>query len=703
MLSSLGFDNKGASRNNHSGSRLLPNVPRGFSVHVFKNPTVTLPAHSNALAPPMPPVVIPSKYDTRPSNGGGGQWTRQQSYHASHTTTDSSERKQLQAAPAPPSQDHRLVHVPAATQALAWPVETKHSHSHSHSRSHSHTHSHSHSRSSKSAKSYGIYPSLVGDVYVYERSISSVSFDDLERDELASSPSSESSSSSSSSGDSDLYGDLELSNNSSNNNTATITYPRLGGRGPGNFNVEISSTRASSSTETLESTLAVAAPRAGTRPNVASSLPPPPPPPALAPLPAPVLAAPPRPASTRPQPHPERDSSTVAIARSAVPLTRAETQSQSQSRVQRSISISAHATVPPIQLASAPLDDPSDDSSDSETVISATHANDMVVDMLGAPQWAGPTGYGTYPGPMRSSTPFRRSSDPTTYRRDAPPPPPPPQPTSAPIPVPRDPRDVRPGVYREDSGEPAHPRAPPGLSGTVATPPDANSSGRPRSPPRTRDTLASSSSSSPSSSSPTHSSPASRSPRQSPGGSNPGAPIRNGTAEMGSSSTYPPPPPPAHALQQAQPPLPSSSSSPPRREVRAPSPQHNTPPPSASQTPSPHGSPTAPNPNPNGLVVAATVAKRSVRWTENLVCPSPVPPESRRKGWFNRRGDQLWTNDGQYKMPEPGTEYPPDLAHYPEPNAGWMNEEGVRIDMQHRLIPKQPLRSALKRAKPLSA
>ena len=26
-----------------------------------------------------------------------------------------------------------------------------------------------------------------------------------------------------------------------------------------------------------------------------------------------------------------------------------------------------------------------------------------------------------------------------------------------------------------------------------------------------------------------------------------------------------------------------------------------------------------------------------------------------------------------------------------------MNEEGVRIDMAHRLVPKQPLRSALKR------
>ena len=29
---------------------------------------------------------------------------------------------------------------------------------------------------------------------------------------------------------------------------------------------------------------------------------------------------------------------------------------------------------------------------------------------------------------------------------------------------------------------------------------------------------------------------------------------------------------------------------------------------------------------------------RSVRWTENLICPSPVPANQRRKGWFNRRG-----------------------------------------------------------------
>ncbi|KAF7797365.1 hypothetical protein EIP86_008560 [Pleurotus ostreatoroseus] len=98
--------------------------------------------------------------------------------------------------------------------------------------------------------------------------------------------------------------------------------------------------------------------------------------------------------------------------------------------------------------------------------------------------------------------------------------------------------------------------------------------------------------------------------------------------------------------------------------------------------------------------LASTHAKRSVRWTEELVCPSPIPAGQRRKGWYNRRGDQLWTNDGRYKSPEPGQEYPPDLTNYPEPNAGWMNEDGTRIDMQHRLIPKPPLRSALKRPKP---
>ncbi|KAI0062779.1 hypothetical protein BV25DRAFT_1825320 [Artomyces pyxidatus] len=86
-----------------------------------------------------------------------------------------------------------------------------------------------------------------------------------------------------------------------------------------------------------------------------------------------------------------------------------------------------------------------------------------------------------------------------------------------------------------------------------------------------------------------------------------------------------------------------------------------------------------------------------VRWDENLICPSPIPFHERRKGWFNKRGDQLWTNQGIYKSAPQGQEYPPDLAHYPDFGVGWMNEECVRIDMQHRMIPKAPLRSALKR------
>ncbi|KAF8970330.1 hypothetical protein BDZ97DRAFT_1652631 [Flammula alnicola] len=90
---------------------------------------------------------------------------------------------------------------------------------------------------------------------------------------------------------------------------------------------------------------------------------------------------------------------------------------------------------------------------------------------------------------------------------------------------------------------------------------------------------------------------------------------------------------------------------------------------------------------------------RSVRWNENLICPSPIPPSQRRKGWFNRRGDQLWTNDGAYKAAPPGQEYPPDLDDYPEHGEGWMNEECVRIDLSHRLIPKPPLRSALKQTR----
>ncbi|KAI9568020.1 hypothetical protein HD554DRAFT_1999734, partial [Boletus coccyginus] len=88
---------------------------------------------------------------------------------------------------------------------------------------------------------------------------------------------------------------------------------------------------------------------------------------------------------------------------------------------------------------------------------------------------------------------------------------------------------------------------------------------------------------------------------------------------------------------------------------------------------------------------------RSVRWLEELVCPSPILPSQRRKGWFNRRGDQLWRNDGSYKPPAPGEDYPEELDDYPEPFEGWQNEDGVRIDVNRRLIPKAPPRPVLKR------
>ena len=34
----------------------------------------------------------------------------------------------------------------------------------------------------------------------------------------------------------------------------------------------------------------------------------------------------------------------------------------------------------------------------------------------------------------------------------------------------------------------------------------------------------------------------------------------------------------------------------------------------------------------------STPPSRGVRWNENLICPSPILPSQRRKGWFNRRG-----------------------------------------------------------------
>ncbi|KAI9437860.1 hypothetical protein F5148DRAFT_989427 [Russula earlei] len=98
-----------------------------------------------------------------------------------------------------------------------------------------------------------------------------------------------------------------------------------------------------------------------------------------------------------------------------------------------------------------------------------------------------------------------------------------------------------------------------------------------------------------------------------------------------------------------------------------------------------------------------TSAFPHVRFSErNLIIPSQISMREPRKGWHNRRGDQLWTSKGHYKPAPPGQEYPPDLTNYPDYGEGWMNEEGVRIDMQHRLIPKAPLRSALKRPSQVS-
>lgn len=91
--------------------------------------------------------------------------------------------------------------------------------------------------------------------------------------------------------------------------------------------------------------------------------------------------------------------------------------------------------------------------------------------------------------------------------------------------------------------------------------------------------------------------------------------------------------------------------------------------------------------------VVLTPNARTVRFHDNPVLPDPP---LRRKGWFNRRGDQLWDNEGSY-VPAPEREqYPADLQNYPEPGKGWMNEEGTVIDMGRRLIRKK-LRPVLKK------
>ena len=55
-----------------------------------------------------------------------------------------------------------------------------------------------------------------------------------------------------------------------------------------------------------------------------------------------------------------------------------------------------------------------------------------------------------------------------------------------------------------------------------------------------------------------------------------------------------------------------------------------------------------------------------------------------------------WTDDGLVHPAPPDQQYPADLDDYPEHGEGWQNEDGVRIDMEHRRVPKVPRRSALK-------
>ncbi|KAI0027411.1 hypothetical protein K488DRAFT_90888 [Vararia minispora EC-137] len=150
----------------------------------------------------------------------------------------------------------------------------------------------------------------------------------------------------------------------------------------------------------------------------------------------------------------------------------------------------------------------------------------------------------------------------------------------------------------------------------------------------------------------------------------------------------PPPPPPPPVPQQ----LPLEglvSPIPPRPLSRANSVPR--PLPSIPRAPSPSLSPVSP-----ARPRAPGPAPRGVRWCDDLICPSPVPRARRRRGWFNRRGDQLWTNEGAYRPAPAGGEFPRDLRHYPAPGTGWMNEEGLRIDMGHRLV-KGPFKSALKK------
>jgi hypothetical protein len=116
-------------------------------------------------------------------------------------------------------------------------------------------------------------------------------------------------------------------------------------------------------------------------------------------------------------------------------------------------------------------------------------------------------------------------------------------------------------------------------------------------------------------------------------------------------SSQAPPPLTRRDSAQAPPPLTRRDSSQPSSRTTSPSGSGpNVPPglqypmaPSMSRRPStsPQRSPSGEQPSPPRILTTSqegTTQKRSVRWTEDLVCPSPILPSQRRRGWYNRRG-----------------------------------------------------------------
>ena len=117
-------------------------------------------------------------------------------------------------------------------------------------------------------------------------------------------------------------------------------------------------------------------------------------------------------------------------------------------------------------------------------------------------------------------------------------------------------------------------------------------------------------------------------------------------------------------------------------------------------TPSPTGSVSSTG-SLSSRSVSSSSSGRSVHWDDaRLVSDTPRTRTPPPHGFWNRRGDRLWSNNGMYKAARPGCEYPPHLAHYPDYGMGWMNEEGACIDMNHRRVTrfcKPPPKGVLKK------